>query len=201
MTEKLEDTSYVFLNELSKKITGVEESATSYSLMNRIENWIEYESEFYGKEIGFIVVPDVIAVCFLFLENSVEMQICMTKNKKTIEKLKAQVKKIQEIKTLTTRQLSQLMFYSEKGFRFFDKYPTDEAYNEAFWEIKDKFRQMIINFYEKTKLVQKKKASLLMVSGLLNSIAYCTTYSEPKLGKSTKALIKTIADSLQETFT
>ena len=50
MTEKSENVSYDFLNQLSKKITGVEESATSYSLMNRIEIWIEDQSDFYGKD-------------------------------------------------------------------------------------------------------------------------------------------------------
>lgn len=203
MEENFDDMAF---NEICHNIDGFEETyervcATSYSLMSKIEQWMVEKSEFYNDDIGFIVTPDLVAIAFLFFENFVEMPMFLTEDQEIQSSIKSKMKKIREIKNQAINDLSSVIFNSEKGFLFHQKWNDDEVYSEEFKEIKEDFHKFILEFYEEAKGVQKNETSLLMIGGLLSSVVESISFSEPSLRTETQEIIINIKNSWLELFT
>lgn len=202
MDENLEDMSF---EELCSKIDGFEETyekvcATSYSFMNKVEKWLVEKAKHYGDDIGFIIVPDLVAISFLFFENFVEMPSYLTEDKEIKEEIRQKLKKIRKIKQEVIDDFSSLMLRSEKGNNFFNKQQDDEAYQEAFVEIKNEFHHCVLDFYEQTREAQKNQTSLFMMGGLLSSIAEAMAFSDPDLRDGAKEIIVKIKNSWTEIY-
>lgn len=203
MEDNFDDMSF---NEICNNVDGFEETyervcATSYSLMNKIEQWMAEKSEFYNEDIGFIVTPDLVAIAFMFFENFVEMPMFLTEDHEVQSAIKSKMKKIREIKNQAINDLSSAIFNSEKGFRFHEKWNDDEVYAEAFKEVKNDFHKFILEFYEEAKGVQKNETSLLMIGGLLSSVVESVSFSEPNLRTETQEIVMGIKNSWLELFT
>lgn len=202
MDEDLENMSF---DELCGKIEGFEETyekvcATGYSFMNKVDKWLHQKSEYYGKEIGFIVVPDLLAISFLFFENFVEMPIYLTEDEQIKLQIKDRLKRIRGIKETAIDDLSVLIFSSEKGFNLHQKYKDDEIYEQTFHEVKTEFHECVLDFYQQTKEVQDAQASMLMMGGLLSAVVESMAFSEPDLRDEAKEIILRIKNSWTEIF-
>lgn len=194
------------LDEICNQVGGFEETyekvcATSYSLMNRIEQWLNEKSEFYGNDIGFIVTPDLVSIAFLFFENFIEMPSFLTEDQDIKDSIKERMKKIADIKTIAIDQLSSVIFNSQKGYEFHQKWNDDESYAQTFREIKEEFHQSILDFYQNAKNVQKSETSLLMIGGLLSSVVESVAFGDPALRDDVQEIVINVKNSWLELFT
>lgn len=175
--------------------------AISYSLINKVEKWLEEKSEIWGREIGFVITPDLVAVSFLFFENFVEMPIFLTNDEETKSSVKEKLKELRKIKNNTIDELSRIIFHSEKGYEFYEKWNNDDAFHESFKEIKEEFHEFILNFYQTAREVQKSETSLLMIGGLLTMVVGSMAFSAPELRDETQDIVLKVKDSWVELFT